>query len=200
MQVPFSRLIRFRAPNGLSYYGQPILPPGIRDIAMARQAHVITGDIWKNPTLTNHVADVRKLLSPLAPYHIGTVRCLGLNYRDHVEESNMPVPNEPVVFYKPFTAVTGPFNDILIPAIAQQNPSLDYESELVVVIGRQGKDVPESQALDFVLGYAAGNDVSHRHLQLERGGGQWSMGKGFDRWAPFGPGIVTKELTPTRRI
>lgn len=66
----------------------------------------------------------------------------------------------------------------------------------MVVIGRQGKDVSESQALDLVLGYAAGNDVSHRHLQLERGGGQWSLGKGFDRWAPFGPGIVTKELIP----
>jgi 2-keto-4-pentenoate hydratase/2-oxohepta-3-ene-1,7-dioic acid hydratase in catechol pathway len=67
----------------------------------------------------------------------------------------------------------------------------------VAVIGRPCTDVPEERALDYVLGYAVGNDVSHRDWQLKRGGGQWSLGKGFDGWAPFGPGIVSsRELIP----
>lgn len=80
--------------------------------------------------------------------------------------------------------------------IAQQGTGLDYECELVVVIGRACADVPEERALDYVLGYAVGNDVSHREWQLRRGGGQWSLGKGFDGWAPFGPAIVTPALIP----
>ncbi|KAL9099974.1 MAG: hypothetical protein Q9163_004600 [Psora crenata] len=71
---------------------------------------------------------------------------------------------------------------------------LDYECELVVVIGRECRDVEEERALDYVLGYTVGNDVSHREWQLKRGGGQWGLGKGFDGWAPFGPGIVTTDL------
>ena len=70
---------------------------------------------------------------------------------------------------------------------------MDYECELVAVIGRKCVDVPESSALDHVLGYAVGNDVSHRDWQIKRGGGQWSLGKGFDDWAPYGPGIVSSQ-------
>jgi 2-keto-4-pentenoate hydratase/2-oxohepta-3-ene-1,7-dioic acid hydratase in catechol pathway len=77
--------------------------------------------------------------------------------------------------------------------LAQQGAGLDYECELVAVIGKACADVPEARALDYVLGYAVGNDVSHREWQLRRGGGQWSLGKGFDGWAPFGPGIVTAQ-------
>lgn len=78
--------------------------------------------------------------------------------------------------------------------MAQEAPGLDYECELVVVIGKQARDVSESKALDYVLGYSIGNDVSHREWQLKRGGGQWALGKGFDGWAPYGPGIVRKDL------
>lgn len=106
----------------------------------------------------------------------------------------MPIPKYPVVFYKPVTALTGPFDDIPVPLPAQEAEGLDYECELVVVIGREARDVHESKALDYVLGFAVGNDVSHREWQLKRGGGQWSLGKGFDGWAPFGPGIVTSSL------
>ncbi len=74
--------------------------------------------------------------------------------------------------------------------MAQEAEGLDYECELVVVIGRAGADIAEADALDYVLGYAVGNDVSHRGWQIGRGGGQWSLGKGFDGWAPWGPGIV----------
>jgi 2-keto-4-pentenoate hydratase/2-oxohepta-3-ene-1,7-dioic acid hydratase in catechol pathway len=78
--------------------------------------------------------------------------------------------------------------------IAQEGTGLDYECELVAVIGKKCVDVPESKALDHVLGYAVGNDVSHRDWQIKRGGGQWSLGKGFDGWAPYGPGIVNSSL------
>lgn len=106
----------------------------------------------------------------------------------------MPIPNYPVLFYKPVTALTGPFDQIPVPAPAQEAEGLDYECELVAVIGKEARDVPESRALEYVLGYAVGDDVSHREWQLKRGGGQWSLGKGFDGWAPFGPGIVSSSL------
>jgi 2-keto-4-pentenoate hydratase/2-oxohepta-3-ene-1,7-dioic acid hydratase in catechol pathway len=75
-----------------------------------------------------------------------------------------------------------------------QSDSIDYECELVAIIGKACSDVPESKALDHVLGYAIGNDVSHREWQLFRGGGQWGLGKGFDGWAPYGPGIVSSKV------
>ncbi|KAL2132846.1 hypothetical protein VTI74DRAFT_3220 [Chaetomium olivicolor] len=96
--------------------------------------------------------------------------------------------------YKPATSLSGPSDPIPIHPLAQQHTGLDYECELVAVIGKPCSDVPESSALDYVLGYAVGNDVSHRDWQLKLGGGQWSLGKGFDGWAPFGPGIVSSSL------
>ncbi|KAL9633092.1 MAG: hypothetical protein Q9164_004900, partial [Protoblastenia rupestris] len=107
----------------------------------------------------------------------------------------MPLPKYPILFYKPSTSLTGPFDPIPIPTPAQID-GLDYECELVAIIGKECKDLDESRALDYVLGYAVGNDISHREWQLKRGGGQWGLGKGFDGWAPFGPGIVTRELIP----
>lgn len=71
---------------------------------------------------------------------------------------------------------------------------MDYECELVVIIGKQGKDIPEEEALDYVLGYCVGDDVSHRGWQLQRGGGQWGTGKMFDGWAPLSGAIVSPEV------
>ncbi|MCJ1238932.1 hypothetical protein MMC14_006924 [Varicellaria rhodocarpa] len=103
----------------------------------------------------------------------------------------MPIPTYPILFYKPPTSLTGPTSPIPIPPLAQGSPfGLDYECELVIIIGKRALNVPESSALDYVLGYSVGNDVSHREWQLKRGGGQWALGKGFDGWAPYGPGIV----------
>ncbi|KAI8257097.1 Fumarylacetoacetate hydrolase domain-containing protein 2-like protein [Colletotrichum sp. SAR11_239] len=169
----FSRLVRFLARDGKTYYGDAILPRGVSDIAKARQARIITGDIFGRHDVTDNVADIRLLLSPLAPEHVKTVRCLGLNYANHAKESNMAIPKFPVLF-------TG--------------STLDYECELVIVIGKTASDVSEDEALNYVLGYSVGNDVSHRDWQIQRGGGQWSLGKGFDGWAPFGPGIVTNKI------
>jgi 2-keto-4-pentenoate hydratase/2-oxohepta-3-ene-1,7-dioic acid hydratase in catechol pathway len=78
--------------------------------------------------------------------------------------------------------------------MAQEYEGVDYECELVAIIGKEARDVPESKALEYVMGYAVGNDVSHREWQIKLGGGQWGLGKGFDGWAPFGPGIVSSKL------
>ncbi|KAG4441332.1 hypothetical protein IFR05_003195 [Cadophora sp. M221] len=192
----FSRLVRFLAKDGMTYYGDAILPKGVTDIAKATQAKIIQGPIFGKHDVTDQIADIRLLLAPLALEDVKTVRCLGLNYEQHAKESNLPVPKYPVLFYKPVTSLTGPTDPIPIHALAQQFTGLDYECELVAVIGKPCSDVPESSALDYVLGYSVGNDVSHRDWQLKHGGGQWGLGKGFDGWAPYGPGIVSPKLIP----
>lgn len=190
----FSRLVRFLARDGRTYYGDAILPRGVTDIAKARQAHIVKGNIFGRHHVTEQVADIRLLLAPLALEDVRTVRCLGLNYELHAKESKLPIPQYPVLFYKPATSLSGPADPIPIHPIAQQETGLDYECELVAVIGKACADVPEAKALDYVLGYAVGNDVSHRDWQIKKGGGQWSLGKGFDGWAPYGPGIVSTKL------
>ncbi|KAI9781975.1 MAG: hypothetical protein M1839_005568 [Geoglossum umbratile] len=195
----YSRLIRFLAKDGRTYYGDAILAPGVTDIGKTTHARVIKGDIFGKHEVTDQIAAchskrLRLLLAPLAREDVKTVRCLGLNYARHAQEAGLPLPKYPVLFYKPVTALTGPFDPIPVAAIAQEGEGLDYECELVVVIGKEAKDVSESKAPDHVLGYAVGDDVSHREWQLKRGSGQWALGKGFDGWAPFGPGIVSPSL------
>lgn len=188
------RLIRFLANDARVYYGDAILPHGVTDISKAKQARVITGDIFGKHEVTSEALDIRLLLPPLAPEHTGTVRCLGLNYALHAKESGLPEPKFPVLFYKPKTSLAGPTDPIPVPPLAQEGVGLDYECELIVVVGKKAKDVPEAEAMDYVLGYTVGNDMSHRDWQLKHGGGQWSLGKGFDGWAPYGPGIVTSNI------
>ena len=190
----FSRLVRFLARDGHTYYGDAILSNGITDIGKAKTARIIKGDIFSSHTVTDQNADVRLLLAPLARNDIKTVRCLGLNYARHAKESNMPEPKYPVLFYKPVTSISGPFDPIPVPLIAQDVPSIDYETELVAVIGKEARNVSKVDALSYVLGYCVGNDVSSREWQLKRGGSQWNLGKGFDGWAPMGPGIVSSQI------
>jgi len=187
-------LIRFLGKNGKVAYGDAILPSGVTDIGKATQARLIRGSPWTDHVITDQIVDIRLLLAPLAMDDVRTPRFLGLNYAQHAAESNMPLPKYPILFYKPVTALAGPFDPIPVPLIAQEAEGLDYEVELVIVIGKQGRNIPESEALSHVAGYAAANDVSHREWQLKRGGGQWSLGKGFDGWAPFGPGIVSSKI------
>jgi len=183
-------LVRFLAKDGKIYYGDAIGS----DLTHVAQARVIRGRPWEKHEITDQVKDVRLLLSPLAREDVQTVRCLGLNYEQHAHETNMPIPKHPILFYKPITSVAGPFDNVPISQAAQDYPGLDYECELVVVIGKEGSNIPESQALSYVAGYCVGNDVSHREWQLKLGGGQWALGKGFDGWAPMGPGIVSSKI------
>jgi 2-keto-4-pentenoate hydratase/2-oxohepta-3-ene-1,7-dioic acid hydratase in catechol pathway len=121
------------------------------------------------------------------------VICIGLNYRDHAKESGVEPPPEPVVFSKFATAVIGPEDAIRLPAVCTQ---VDYEAELVVVIGRRGKNVPRAEAFQYVAGYMNGHDVSARDWQLHKPGKQWLLGKTADTFAPTGPWLVTTDEVP----
>ncbi len=121
----------------------------------------------------------------------GKIICIGLNYRDHAAESNMPIPEKPVVFSKFSTSVISPGEPVVLPSASQQ---VDYEAELAVVIGRRAKNVSADRAYDYVLGYTAFNDVTARDFQF--GDGQWQRGKSCDTFAPMGQTIVTADAVP----
>lgn len=114
---------------------------------------------------------------------------IGLNYAAHAQEAGMALPKEPIVFVKTCPA-TGPNDPIVLPKGADKG---DWEVELCFVMGRKAQYVSEADALSYVAGYAAGNDVSERSWQLERGGGQWTKGKSSDTFAPIGPWLVTPD-------
>lgn len=120
----------------------------------------------------------------------GKVLCIGLNYRDHAEETGMPFPDEPVCFSKFSSTVTGSGFPIRIPKVASE---VDYEAELVVVIGKTCRNVSETDAPRYIAGYMNGHDVSARDWQIGRPGGQWLLGKTADTFAPTGPYLVTAD-------
>jgi 2,4-diketo-3-deoxy-L-fuconate hydrolase len=115
--------------------------------------------------------------------------CVGLNYTKHAFESKMPLPSEPIIFFKSTTALTGPNDGVVIP---RNSTKTDYEIELAFIIGKKATYVEEKDALDYVAGYCLHNDYSERAFQLERNG-QWTKGKGCDTFAPLGPYFVTKD-------
>lgn len=115
---------------------------------------------------------------------------IGLNYHDHAAEAGLPIPTEPILFAKWTSCICGANDNTRMPKGATK---LDWEVELGVVIGKEARDVPEHRALDHVAGYCLTNDVSERSFQIERSGGQWSKGKGFDTFGPIGPYLVTAD-------
>jgi 2-keto-4-pentenoate hydratase/2-oxohepta-3-ene-1,7-dioic acid hydratase in catechol pathway len=123
---------------------------------------------------------------------VGKFICIGLNYSDHAAESGMPVPSEPVIFMKATSAISGPYDDVLIPRGGQKT---DWEVELGVVIGKSGKNLAQANALSHVAGYCVVNDLSERGFQLE-GTGQWVKGKSADTFGPIGPWLVTRDEVP----
>jgi 2-keto-4-pentenoate hydratase/2-oxohepta-3-ene-1,7-dioic acid hydratase in catechol pathway len=116
--------------------------------------------------------------------------CIGLNYKDHAAESGAPIPKEPILFSKYPTALVGHGQDIVLPPVSQE---VDYEAELVIVVGKRGRNIAAGAALDHVAGYTVGHDVSARDWQLKKDGKQWMVGKTFDTFAPCGPTLVTKD-------
>lgn len=120
---------------------------------------------------------------------VGKFICIGLNYADHAAESNMPIPNEPEVFSKATSAISGPNDDIKKPL---NSDKLDWEVELAIVIGKQASYISEDEASDYIAGYCVCNDVSERTFQLEKGS-QWDKGKGCDSFGPIGPWLVTSD-------
>jgi 2-keto-4-pentenoate hydratase/2-oxohepta-3-ene-1,7-dioic acid hydratase in catechol pathway len=117
---------------------------------------------------------------------------IGLNYRDHAQETGMPIPEVPIIFAKASSCVSGPYDPVLAPKDFQR---MDYEVELAVVIGEPAKRVAEAEALDYVAGYTIANDISERSLQ-KGGPGEWIKAKSYDRFGPLGPWLVTKDEVP----
>ena len=141
---------------------------------------------------TGEHAVVHKILAPIRP---SVVIGIGLNYRHHAEETNAKIPEYPVVFFKNPSAVQNPGDPIRLPRTLTSD-AVDFECELAVVIGKPCRDATRENALDFVLGYTCGNDVSARDWQKQKGGSQWSRGKSFDTFCPLGPALVTADEIP----
>lgn len=129
-------------------------------------------------------------LAPCVP-HCSKILCIGLNYRRHAAESGMAVPDSPVLFPKYANSLAASGETIPLPATARQ---YDYEAELALVIGRRARAVSEAQALEYVLGYCAANDLSARDLQFRTS--QWLLGKALDKFLPIGPYLVTADEVP----
>jgi 2-keto-4-pentenoate hydratase/2-oxohepta-3-ene-1,7-dioic acid hydratase in catechol pathway len=169
---------------------------GIRGAGFADMLSVIAGGAdaidrvmrWAdNPPGGELVDPARTLLAAPIP-RPPKVICIGLNYRDHAEESKMAIPDVPTVFAKFPTAVIGPNHPIVLP---KESTRPDYEAEFAVVVGRGGRHIPEAKWRDHVFGYTMINDVSARDVQFATS--QWMIGKTFDTFAPIGPWIVTAD-------
>ncbi len=176
------KIVRFAAGSKVRY-----------GVLSGESVQAIKGKPFRHIKLTDHryqLSEV-KLLPPCTP---SKIVALGLNYRSHAEEIGAPLPNEPLIFLKPPTAVIGPEDNIIYPPSSTR---VDYEGELAVVIKKPAWRVSLENALDYVLGYTCFNDVTARDLQNQDG--QWTRAKSFDTFAAFGPCIET-ELDPANII
>ena len=133
-----------------------------------------------NPRLGPPVSGVQKFIG------------IGLNFTDHAKEAGLPIPDEPILFTKAVSSLSGPNDDVIYPPGAVKG---DWEAELAFIIGRQASHVSESQALSYIAGYAVCNDVSERGYQFDSTG-DWCKGKSHDSWGPVGPWLVTRDEIP----
>ncbi|RFN54493.1 fumarylacetoacetate hydrolase [Fusarium flagelliforme] len=199
----FKRLVRFvpRSNTSSILIGQPVSEDVDVGLALFNgdevAIEVFSGTSVLNPGENTGAKEIiERVLSPLAANEVGTVRCIGLNYKQHADEVGITdLPTIPTVFMKPSTAIGDPWPALtLLPKITQLDDCGDYESELAVVIGKTAKNVSEVDALNYVLGYTACNDVSSRTNQFAQS--QWSYSKGFDGSCPLGPTIVSTTAVP----
>ena len=191
-------LVRFRRPNGTLGWGfrseqgivdvslaAPTLPMSTR--TLIEHWDTIEQDVLRLAQTTPPSNEPLEILCPLdVP---GKILCIGLNYRDHAIETNAPIPDEPIVFFKSSNTMIGPTDPIVVPPISSE---VDFEAELVVVIGKRLKHASEIEASQSIFGYTAGNDVSARDWQKGKPGKQWYLGKSFDAFAPIGPAIALR--------
>ncbi|KAI8648583.1 hypothetical protein NCS57_01469800 [Fusarium keratoplasticum] len=186
--MSFNHLVRFEE-NGQLQYGDLVKS----DDSQGHTVSLLAGNPWSGFTQTGQTKIISQLLCPLES--TPQIICVGLNYQQHAAEANLTVPTYPVIFTKPSDALAGPYDPVHVHPDAQAQ--LDYEGELCVIIGRDVKNISEKDALDCVLGYAAGNDVSARNFQLPAAsGGQYCYAKSFDGFAPIGPAIWSPSVVP----
>ncbi|KAG7426864.1 Uncharacterized protein YisK [Fusarium oxysporum f. sp. raphani] len=206
MKVAWQRLIRFVSTDGRLLRGEPILPSPDFDLGNTTEetklkARVIEGEDIYDTTgatrVTDEVVTVKTLLGPLVASDVPILRCVGLNYATHIREAGRKTPPFPSIFFKPSTTIHDHGVNVVIPKVAQDDQA-DYEGELVVIIGKDAKNVSEAEALKYVAAYTAGNDISSRKWQrdpnLAGGVPQWGFSKGFDTFAPLGPALVSSSV------
>ncbi|KAJ4300242.1 hypothetical protein N0V88_002914 [Collariella sp. IMI 366227] len=200
--MSFDRIVRFvpKGEDNKILIGEPANSSVDVGVAVRKgedvQVKVYSGkSVLDAGSPTGETAVIGRVLSPLTREEVGTIRCIGLNYKKHAEEAKMAIPDIPTLFLKPSTALADPWPaPTLIPKHTIASDSADYESELAVVIGRDAKNVSEADALDYVLGYTASNDISSRASQFAQT--QWCYSKGFDGACPLGPVLVSTRLVP----
>jgi len=193
------RLVRFARPDHSIGWGL-WLDFGIQDLTLADPSLPIsTIELiakWGNLApriqgLSKKLGTSEQQLKILCPLdQPQKILCIGLNYRDHAIETKSPIPAEPIVFCKMPTAMIGPDETIRLP---KSSFEVDYEAEMVVIIGKTIKDANAVEAADAIFGYATGHDVSARDWQKNKPGKQWFLGKSFDTFAPLGPMMVTAD-------
>lgn len=153
-------------------------------------AEILIGDLLTGFKPSGKRTNIKKILAPVSP---AAILGVGLNYHEHAKEIGMEPPMFPVLFIKNLSAITNPNDPIIVPAICTNPPEVDYEAELAVIIGKTAKNVSAEEALSYVLGYTAANDVTARRWQGKKGAGQWCFAKSFDTFCPLGPVIVTAD-------
>ncbi|KAH8700323.1 fumarylacetoacetate hydrolase family protein [Talaromyces proteolyticus] len=206
MALAWKRLIRFEATDGRVLKGEPILPDEEIDLGFITEkddlkARVLSGDDYLDTTgkttITDEIATVRKILGPFAQSDVPILRCVGLNYQKHIKEAGRKPPPFPFIFFKPNTTIQDHNAPIEIPKVCQ-NDQADYEGELSFIIGKDAKNIPLENALEYIAAYTAGNDISSRKLQRDPAYAgvvpQWGFSKGFDHYAPHGPVLISSEL------
>jgi len=190
------KLLRYGAPGAEK--------PGLLHEGKIHDLSGVIGDLAGAALHPESLAKLRAIDPSTLPVVEGTPRIgapvgvvpkflgIGLNYRDHAEETGMPIPEVPIVFAKASSCVSGPYDPVLAPADFKR---MDYEVELAVVIGARAKNVGKAEALAYVAGYAICNDVSERSLQ-KGGAGEWIKAKSYDTFGPLGPWLVTTDEVP----
>ncbi|ORY25050.1 fumarylacetoacetate hydrolase [Naematelia encephala] len=199
----WKRLIRFIDADGVERLGEPCHPE--QDVGLAmRNGEVIEAFVVDSTTpwdqaavTTGQKVHVTSLLSPITGQQAGTIRCTGLSYTDHAAEMGLALPDVPSVFLKPGQAVNNPNSTVVVPKTCQRE-EMDWEVELAIVIGKECKDVSESEAMDYVLGYTIANDLTARKHQASSS--QWCYAKGFDGFCPLGPVLVSTRSLPDPHI
>jgi 2-keto-4-pentenoate hydratase/2-oxohepta-3-ene-1,7-dioic acid hydratase in catechol pathway len=170
----------------------PSLPATMRQLlAVGPGALKAAAAAVQKPNAVKYQAERVKVLPPVPDPT--KIVCLGLNYRDHAAESGAPIPKEPVLFSKFPSALIANGENIVLPAVSKE---VDFEAELVIVIGKKGRHIRAEDAMRHVAGYTIGHDVSARDWQLKKDGKQWMVGKTFDTFAPTGPYLVTADEVP----
>ena len=179
------RMVRFVSDDGQTHHG--------RLVDDGHAAPLLGSPYADEPQFAAQAVAIQRLLPPVEPPNIFAI---GRNYRAHVEETGARLPDKPLIFMKPTTAVLEPGGTILLPEPAPDE--VDFEAELAIVIGKTARCVPEERALDYVLGYTCANDISARDCQ--RNDKQWPRAKGFDTFCPLGPCLVTRDALNPQQV